>query len=131
MVRTLLVDGLLTLFTYMPYKVYSLSMHVLPDLPPSMSLLTVFYIELVVLTLTVTNGFTTPIVYCCLNKDFKVSAVKVWHLCVLKIYAAVYKLQCRGHSPLVKPLKWIIFSFSAFIEINFHLNNVLPTVSNI
>ena len=74
MVRTVVVDVLVAVFTYLPYKIYLLLMYAVPSIPHSLPLLSMYYVDLAFITVSLTNCFSTPIVYCCLNKDFKVSA---------------------------------------------------------
>ena len=74
MVRTLVVDGLVSVFTYLPYKIYLLLMYAVPSIPYSLPLLSMYCMDLIFITVSLTNCFSTPIVYCSLNKDFKVSA---------------------------------------------------------
>ena len=74
MVRTLVVDGLVSVFTYLPYKIYLLLMYAVPSIPYSLPLLSMYCMDLIFITVSLTNCFSTPIIYCCLNKDFKVGA---------------------------------------------------------
>ena len=72
MVRTLVV-GLVSVSTYLPYRIYLLLLYTVPSIPYSLSLVSMYYMDLIFITVSLTNCFSTPIVYCCLNNDFKVS----------------------------------------------------------
>ena len=70
----LMIDTFLTLITWLPYHMYiSIAGGIKPSIDNTTNLKEVYTIKLFLTTVSLTNCFSTPIVYFIFNGNFRVS----------------------------------------------------------